>query len=68
MAEMKTVVRCLLDLPMEMKIQNKDVIAGSGYVAASMRLWVFMTWELGSSQAVHSFCSRLDASSHQRRV
>ncbi|KAM1423146.1 hypothetical protein ACFX2I_005201 [Malus domestica] len=71
MAEMKAVVRCLLDLPMEMKMQNKDVIAGSGYVAPSKANPLYEAlglYDLGSSQAVHSFCSQLDASSHQREV
>ncbi|KAK4420629.1 hypothetical protein Salat_2013400 [Sesamum alatum] len=35
MAEMKATVRALLDLPMEIKQRNRDVIAGSGYVAPS---------------------------------
>uniref|UniRef100_A0A2N9J610 Fe2OG dioxygenase domain-containing protein n=1 Tax=Fagus sylvatica TaxID=28930 RepID=A0A2N9J610_FAGSY len=35
MSEMKKVVRELLDLPMEIKMRNTDVIAGSGYMAPS---------------------------------
>lgn len=32
LSEMKKVVRCLLELPVEIKQRNTDVIAGSGYV------------------------------------
>ena len=32
MAEMKKVVRSLLDLPMEIKKRNTDIIAGSNYM------------------------------------
>lgn len=69
MKEMKAVVRSLLDLPMEIKQQNKDVIAGSGYMAPSKVNPLYEAlglYDLGSPEAVHTFCSKLDASSHQR--
>ena len=69
MSEMKTVVRSLLDLPMETKKKNTDVIAGSGYMAPSSVNPLYEAlglYDMGSSQAVHTFCSQLDASSYQR--
>ncbi|ONH97413.1 hypothetical protein PRUPE_7G188800 [Prunus persica] len=71
MKEMKAVVRSLLDLPMEIKQQNKDVIAGSGYMAPSKVNPLYEAlglYDLGSPEAVHTFCSKLDASSHQREI
>ncbi|CAN6563558.1 unnamed protein product [Malus baccata var. baccata] len=71
MSEMKSVVISLLDLPMEIKKQNKDVIAGSGYMAPSKLNPLFESlglYDLGSSQAVDSFCSQLNASFYQREV
>uniref|UniRef100_A0A2P2JV42 2-oxoglutarate-dependent dioxygenase DAO n=4 Tax=Rhizophora TaxID=40030 RepID=A0A2P2JV42_RHIMU len=71
MLEMKTVVRSLLDLPMEIKRRNADVIAGSGYVAPSQVNPLYEAlglYDVGSSQAVHTFCSQLDASPHQREI
>ncbi|XP_070663745.1 2-oxoglutarate-dependent dioxygenase DAO-like isoform X1 [Malus domestica] len=70
MSEMKSVVRSLLDLPMEIKKQNKDVIAGSGYMAPSKVNPLYEAlglYDLGSGQAVDSFCSQLNASSYQSR-
>ncbi|CAN6563549.1 unnamed protein product [Malus baccata var. baccata] len=71
MSEMKSVVRSLLDMPMEIKKQNKDVIAGSGYMAPSKVNPLYEAlglYDLGSGQAVDSFCSQLNASSYQREV
>ncbi|PRQ47152.1 putative gibberellin 3-beta-dioxygenase [Rosa chinensis] len=71
MSEMKMVVRSLLDLPMEIKKKNTDVIAGSGYMAPSKVNPLYEAlglYDLGSSQAVQTFCSQLDASSYQREV
>ncbi|RXH74869.1 hypothetical protein DVH24_029590 [Malus domestica] len=53
---------------MEIKKQNKDVIAGSGYMAPSNvnpLNEALGLYDLGSHQAVDSFSSQLDASSHQ---
>ncbi|EEF33850.1 2-oxoglutarate-dependent dioxygenase DAO [Ricinus communis] len=71
MSEMKKVVRSLLDLPMEVKVRNSDVIAGSGYMAPSPVNPLYEAlglYDIGSSQAVHTFCSQVDASPHQREV
>ncbi|GAV74328.1 2OG-FeII_Oxy domain-containing protein/DIOX_N domain-containing protein [Cephalotus follicularis] len=71
MSEMKSVVRSLLDLPMEIKKRNADVIAGSGYMAPSEVNPLYEAlglYDMGNSQAVDNFCSQLDASPHQREV
>ncbi|KAM2639598.1 hypothetical protein FF1_026715 [Malus domestica] len=71
MSEMISVVRSLLDLPMEIKKQNKEVIAGSGYLAPSKVNPIYESLgfhDLGSRQALDSFCSQLNASSYQREV
>jgi isopenicillin N synthase-like dioxygenase len=71
MAEMKIVVEALLDLPMEIKKNNKDVIAGSGYMAPSVVNPFYEAlgvYDLGSSQAVQQFCSQLNVTPHQRFV
>ena len=71
MADMKKVIEALLDLPMEIKKRNTEVIAGSGYMAPSKVNPFYEAlglYDLGSSQAMHNFCSQLDASHHQRFV
>lgn len=71
MAEMKQVVRSLLDLPMEIKKRNTDVILGSGYMAPSEVNPFYEAlglYDTGSIQAVASFCSQLEASPHQRET
>ncbi|XP_050366217.1 2-oxoglutarate-dependent dioxygenase DAO-like [Argentina anserina] len=71
MAEMKKVVRSLLDLPTEIKKRNTDIIAGSGYMAPSEINPLYEAlglYDLGSSEAVRTFCSQLEASSYQREV
>ncbi|XP_054790737.1 2-oxoglutarate-dependent dioxygenase DAO-like [Prosopis cineraria] len=72
MEEMKKVVRCLLDLPLEIKMRNTEqVIAGSGYMPPSSvnPLYEgFGLYDMASSHAVQSFCSQLDSSPHQTKV
>ncbi|KAG2674273.1 hypothetical protein I3760_13G125900 [Carya illinoinensis] len=71
MTEMKKVVRDLLDLPMEIKRRNTDVIAGSGYMAPSDKNPLYEAlglYDLGSPQALRDFSSQLDASPHQREI
>ncbi|XP_028799962.1 2-oxoglutarate-dependent dioxygenase DAO-like [Neltuma alba] len=72
MSEMKKVVRSLLDLPVEIKMRNTEqVIAGSGYMAPSAVNPLYEAlglYDMASSHAVLSFCSRLDASPHQTKV
>ncbi|PNX55931.1 1-aminocyclopropane-1-carboxylate oxidase [Trifolium pratense] len=55
MAEMKIVVEALLDLSMEIKKNNKDVIAGIGYMVPSVVNPFYEAlglYYLGSSQAI----------------
>ncbi|KAL0406600.1 UNVERIFIED_CONTAM: 2-oxoglutarate-dependent dioxygenase DAO [Sesamum latifolium] len=71
MAEMKATVRALFDLPMEIKQKNRDVIAGSGYVAPSNANPLYEAlglYYMGSPEDVHEFCSQLDASPSQRET
>lgn len=71
MAEMKQVMRELLDLPFEIKRRNTDVIAGSGYMAPTQKNPLYEAlglYDMASSQAVADFCSQLDASPHQREI
>ncbi|EXB81619.1 Gibberellin 3-beta-dioxygenase 4 [Morus notabilis] len=71
MAEMKETVRCLLDRPMEIKRRNVDAIAGSGYMAPSAINPLYEAlglYDLGSPEALSSFCDQLDASPHQREI
>ncbi|OIV92914.1 hypothetical protein TanjilG_00091 [Lupinus angustifolius] len=71
MTEMKRVIGTLLDLPIEMKKRNIEVIAGSGYMAPSKVNPFYEAlglYDLASSQALFEFCNQLDASPHQRQV
>ncbi|KAJ6770675.1 2-OXOGLUTARATE (2OG) AND FE(II)-DEPENDENT OXYGENASE SUPERFAMILY PROTEIN [Salix purpurea] len=71
MADMKRVVGSLLDLPFDVKNRNTDVIAGSGYMAPSKVNPLYEAlglYDIGSSQAVETFCAQLDASPYQREV
>ncbi|KAF5194619.1 2-oxoglutarate-dependent dioxygenase, partial [Thalictrum thalictroides] len=71
LSEMKSVVRYLLDLPVEIKKRNIDEIAGSGYVALSKQNPLYEAlglYDLGSSQAVQEFCNQLGVSSNQRET
>ncbi|KAG6387256.1 hypothetical protein SASPL_152443 [Salvia splendens] len=71
MAEMKASVRALLDLPADIKQRNKDVIAGSGYVAPSKNNPLYEglgLYDIASLESVHHFCSQLEASSSQRET
>ncbi|XP_057796079.1 LOW QUALITY PROTEIN: 2-oxoglutarate-dependent dioxygenase DAO-like [Salvia miltiorrhiza] len=71
MAEMKAAVRALLDLPAEIKRRNKDVIAGSGYVAPSKTNPLYEglgLYDIASPESVHHFCSELEASPSQRET
>ncbi|XP_073296186.1 2-oxoglutarate-dependent dioxygenase DAO-like [Primulina huaijiensis] len=71
MSEMKAVVKSLLELPEEIKRRNVDVIAGSGYMAPSQINPLYEAlglYDMGNTIAVDSFCSKLDATPHQRTV
>ncbi|KAK4484605.1 hypothetical protein RD792_007192 [Penstemon davidsonii] len=71
MAEMKSLVRTLLDLPVEIKQRNKDVIAGSGYVGHSKANPLYEglgLYDIASIDAVNEFCSQLETSPSQRET
>ncbi|KAH6826876.1 2-oxoglutarate and oxygenase superfamily protein [Perilla frutescens var. hirtella] len=71
MQEMKEVVKSLLELPAAIKMRNRDVIAGSGYMAPSTINPLYEAlglYDASSSQAVDAFCSNLDVSEMQRAV
>lgn len=67
--EMKVVVKSLLELPTEVKVRNRDVIPGSGYMAPSPVNPLYEAlglFDTTSPQAVDTFCSNLEATPHQR--
>ncbi|KAF9608339.1 hypothetical protein IFM89_009274 [Coptis chinensis] len=69
MSDMKSVVKSLFDVPVEIKKRNTDVIAGSGYVAPNKDNPLYEAlglYDLGSSQAVQEFCNQLEVSTDQR--
>ncbi|XP_021759327.1 2-oxoglutarate-dependent dioxygenase DAO-like [Chenopodium quinoa] len=71
MAEMKSVSKELLDLPIEVKRQNVDVIPGSGYMEPSEKNPLYEAlglFDVASSLSVSNFCSQLQASPHQREI
>ncbi|KAJ9541277.1 hypothetical protein OSB04_027783 [Centaurea solstitialis] len=71
MTEMKSVVRSLFDLPVEIKRRNLGVIAESGYVAPTATNPLYESlglYDLASSGDVEKFCSQLDATPHQKEV
>ncbi|GFS39439.1 hypothetical protein Acr_00g0063010 [Actinidia rufa] len=64
-AEMKVVVRSILDLPAEIKQRNGDMIPGSGYMAPSKvnpHYEALGLYDMSSIVAVEAFCAQLDAS------
>ncbi|CAA2980325.1 2-oxoglutarate-dependent dioxygenase DAO-like [Olea europaea subsp. europaea] len=71
MQDMKGVIRSLLDLPIEIKRRNVDVIAGSGYMAPSKINPLYEAlglYDMASAQDVDAFCTQLDAAPHQRQT
>ncbi|RZC54778.1 hypothetical protein C5167_013640 [Papaver somniferum] len=71
MTDMKQVVRALFDRPLEIKRRNIDVIEGSGYRAPNQKNPLYEAlglYDMGSSEAVETFCTQLDASPQQREV
>ncbi|XP_051117215.1 2-oxoglutarate-dependent dioxygenase DAO-like isoform X1 [Andrographis paniculata] len=67
--EMKAVVRSLLDLPAAVKSRNRDVIAGSGYMAPSEtnpHYEALGLFDMASPPDVQAFCSNLEATPYQR--
>ncbi|XAR73645.1 hypothetical protein NMG60_11007683 [Bertholletia excelsa] len=70
-AEMKAVVRSLLDLPAAVKRRNVDAIPGSGYMAPSPvnpNYEALGLFDIASHEAVDAFCDQLEASPHQRET
>ncbi|XP_051117216.1 2-oxoglutarate-dependent dioxygenase DAO-like isoform X2 [Andrographis paniculata] len=66
--EMKAVVRSLLDLPAAVKSRNRDVIAGSGYMAPSEtnpHYEALGLFDMASPPDVQAFCSNLEATPYQ---
>ncbi|PWA43750.1 flavanone 3-hydroxylase [Artemisia annua] len=71
MLEMKTVVRSLLDLPVEIKRRSSDVIAGSGYMSPSAKNRLYEAlglYDMAKSGDVERFCQELDATRDQREI
>ncbi|XP_042482065.1 2-oxoglutarate-dependent dioxygenase DAO-like [Macadamia integrifolia] len=71
LSEMKSVVRSLFNLPMEIKCRNTDVIASSGYWPPSKEnpfYEAFGLFDVASPQAVETFCTQLGASPQQRET
>ncbi|KAK6946576.1 Isopenicillin N synthase-like, Fe(2+) 2OG dioxygenase domain [Dillenia turbinata] len=69
--EMKSVVKSLFDLPLEIKRRNKDAIPGSGYQQpneANPLYEALGLYDIASSDVVQEFCSLLCVSTHQRDV
>lgn len=68
MSEMKSTVRSLLDLPIEIKRRNTSEHY-SGYVQPHIINPLYESLglhDVGSSDAVHAFCNQLNASPQQR--
>lgn len=71
MSEMKSAVRSLLDLPMEIKRRNTDVLHGSGYVGPTKvnpHYESVGVYDAASPEALTVFCNQLDVSSPQRET
>ncbi|XP_043711121.1 2-oxoglutarate-dependent dioxygenase DAO-like [Telopea speciosissima] len=71
LSEMKSVIRSLFDLPMEIKLRNTDVISASGYWPPSEEnpfYEAFGLFDIASPQAVETFCTQLGASPQQRET
>ncbi|KAJ4964743.1 hypothetical protein NE237_016592 [Protea cynaroides] len=71
LSDMKSVIKSLFDLPMEIKRRNTDVIVGSGYWPPSKEnpfYEAFGLFDVASPQAVETFCTNLDASPQQRET
>ncbi|XP_074306436.1 2-oxoglutarate-dependent dioxygenase DAO-like [Silene latifolia] len=69
MAEMKSAIKELFDRPLEIKQRNKEVVAGSGYMAPNQShrlLEAFGIFDVASPLPVSSFCSDLQVSPHIR--
>ncbi|XP_059623893.1 2-oxoglutarate-dependent dioxygenase DAO-like [Cornus florida] len=72
MSEMQSVARSLFDLPVEIKQQHGDAVAGGkGYSPvqeANPLIEGLDVYDMDSPGAVHAFCSHLQASPNQRET
>ena len=69
MYDMKSVVKSLFDLPIEIKRQNLDLTTGSGYMAPTAERPLYEAlgmYGMDFRHDVETFCSQLDVSSYQR--
>ncbi|KAL6955171.1 hypothetical protein U1Q18_048333 [Sarracenia purpurea var. burkii] len=71
MAEMKSVSRSLLDLPVEIKRQNSHPVEGKGYTPLNKASSVFEglgCYDMASPGALDNFFNQLSVSPHQREI
>ncbi|KAI0515774.1 hypothetical protein KFK09_008441 [Dendrobium nobile] len=71
MADMKALVEHLLKLPTDVKQRNTDVISRSGYIEPNCLGPLYESlgiYDASSSIDIHTFCSLLDISSHDREI
>ncbi|KAG8386665.1 hypothetical protein BUALT_Bualt03G0172600 [Buddleja alternifolia] len=72
MSDMKGVVRCLLDVPLDVKMRNYNPDQPSkGYTPPNMASPFFDSlslYDMASPGAVDHFCAQMDASPHQREI
>lgn len=71
LSDMKSVIRSLFELPVEIKLRNADVIPGSGYRAPDKKNPLYEAlglYDMGSSDAVEEFCNQLSATPQQRET
>ncbi|KAJ9540965.1 hypothetical protein OSB04_027471 [Centaurea solstitialis] len=69
MSEMKSVMRPLFDLSVEIKRRNVDVFISSGYMAPSAINPLYESlgvYNMASPTDIEEFCSQTEASPHQR--
>lgn len=70
MADMKAVARTLLDLPLEQKMKNANLLEPSkGYTPPNLAGAFFDSlslYDMASPASVNEFCDQMDASPHQR--
>ncbi|KAK9713376.1 hypothetical protein RND81_06G023800 [Saponaria officinalis] len=71
MGEMKSAIEEMFDRTVEIKQKNKEVIAGSGYIAPSEKnplYEAFGLFDVASKSSVSSFCDDLQLSPHTRDI
>ncbi|KAG0454091.1 hypothetical protein HPP92_025395 [Vanilla planifolia] len=71
MAEMMATAASLMDLPVEVKLRNADVIPASGYMPPTIFNMMYESLgihEVDDLDNVHAFCSLLGVSPHHREI